>query len=52
MVEWFDMGGYEYFVWGSMLCFFVVMLADGLSLRSKKKQAERLVFSRFRRKNK
>lgn len=52
MVEWFDMGGYEFFVWGSMLCFFVGMAVDALSLRSKKKQAERLVISRFRRKKK
>lgn len=49
MAEWFDMGGYEFYVWGSMLCFFVVMAADLLSLRSKKKQALRLVKSRFKR---
>ncbi|WP_154223191.1 heme exporter protein CcmD [Marinicella rhabdoformis] len=43
MSELFHMGGYEFYVWGSMACFFVIMAYDFLGLQLKKKQAERQV---------
>ncbi len=43
MSELFHMGGYEFYVWGSMACFFVVMAYDFIGLQLKKKHAERQV---------
>ena len=43
MSELFHMGGYGFYVWGSMACFFVIMGYDFIGLQMKKKQAERQV---------
>ncbi len=43
MNELFNMNGYEFYVWGSVVCFVCVVLLDMVSLKTKKKQAERKI---------
>ncbi len=52
MAEWFDMGGYGFYVWGSMACFFVVMGYDFIGLQLKKRNVHRQVKSLNKRKRK
>lgn len=49
MMEWFDMGKYDFYVWGSILVFIVAMAADFISVNLKKKHIKRLIQAKSKR---
>ncbi len=50
MSEFFNMGGYAFYVWTSIGLFFLAMLIDFISLRMKEKSVKRNIQSFLRRK--
>jgi len=50
MPEIFDMGDYNFFVWGSIAVFVLVLLADAVSLRMRQRQVKRSIRALLRRK--
>jgi heme exporter protein CcmD len=46
MMELFDMGKYDFYVWGSIGVFFVALIVDYLSIKSKAKHIKRLIKSK------
>ncbi len=52
MNDFFNMGGYAFYVWSSIGLFFVAMLIDFFSLKRQEKTAKRMISSFLRRKNK
>ncbi len=51
MSEFFNMGGYAFYVWASIGLFFLAMLIDFISLNMKEKSVKRNILSFLRRKN-
>jgi len=51
MSEFFNMGGYAFYVWTSIGLFFLAMLIDFVSLRMKEKSVKRNTLSFLKRKN-
>ncbi len=49
MMELFDMGKYNFYVWGSVAVFFIAMLADYISVSRKHKQIKRLIKAKGKR---
>ncbi len=49
MMELFDMGKYDFYVWGSVAVFFVALIVDYLSVSSKHKQIKRLIKAKGKR---
>ena len=43
MMELFDMGKYDFYVWSSIGVFIFAILVDYISIRSKQKQLKRLI---------
>ncbi len=43
MMELFDMGKYDFYVWGSIGVFILAILIDFISINSKQKQLKRLI---------
>jgi heme exporter protein CcmD len=50
MMELFDMGKYDFYVWTSMAVFAVAMVADFISVKSKAKHVKRHIKVKNRRK--
>ena len=50
MMELFDMGKYDFFVWGSIGIFVVALLVDFISARSKHKNIKKQIKAQIRRK--
>ncbi|MFC3195901.1 heme exporter protein CcmD [Marinicella sediminis] len=50
MMEWFDMGKYDFYVWTSIGVFAVAMLADYVSVRNRAKHIKRQIKAKNRRK--
>ncbi|MGJ8664416.1 MAG: heme exporter protein CcmD [Marinicella sp.] len=46
MMELFDMGKYDFYVWTSIGIFVVALVADFISLKSKSKQIKRQIHSK------
>ena len=46
MMEIFDMGKYDFYVWTSMGVFIIALLADFVSLKAKSKQVKRLIHAK------
>ena len=51
MNDFFNMGGYAFYVWSSFGVFFVAMFIDFFGLRSKEKTVKRQIKSLIKRKN-
>ncbi len=43
MMDIFDMGKYDFYVWTSMAVFLLAILADFISLKNKQKHLKRLI---------
>jgi heme exporter protein D len=52
MSEFFNMGGYAFYVWSSIALFFVAMIIDVVGLNIKEKSVKRNIRSFLRRKKK
>ena len=50
MPEVFDMGEYNFFVWGSIAVFIVVLLADSIALQMRQRSVKRSIRALIRRK--
>lgn len=50
MMEWFDMGKYDFFVWTSIGVFVVALLVDALNIRLQRQQLHRTIKSSAKRK--
>ncbi len=46
MMELFDMGKYDFFVWTSVGVFTLALMADFISLKAKSKQVKRMIHAR------
>lgn len=49
MMEWFDMGKYDFFVWGSIFVFMFALLVDFISVKISKKHIKRLIVTKHKR---
>ena len=50
MPEIFDMGDYNYFVWGSIGVFMLVLVADAIFLQIRQREVKRSIHALIRRK--
>ncbi len=50
MMELFDMGKYDFYVWSSVGVFVLALVADFISIKSKQKHLKRQIKARIRRK--
>ncbi|WP_395376509.1 heme exporter protein CcmD [Marinicella sp. W31] len=50
MPDFFDMGEYNFFVWGSIAVFVIVLLADGIFLQMQQRRVKRSIRALIRRK--
>ncbi|MCB1583033.1 MAG: heme exporter protein CcmD [Xanthomonadales bacterium] len=48
MIEIFDMGKYDFYVWGSIGVFFFALLADYISVKAKSNHIKRLIKTKSR----